>query len=86
VNQGDQVDVGDISAGELHLQKDTFYRYSGSLTTSPYTEGVEWVVIEKAREASAGQIEKFFEKIHNEENAREIQPLNNRKVTKYVPY
>ena len=68
------------------MSNETYYRYPGSLTTSPYTEGVEWVVVQKARQASAAQIKEFFAKVHNEENSREIQALNGRKVLKFVPY
>jgi len=35
----------------------TTYRYSGSLTTAPFTEGVSWVVFTELLEASTEQVE-----------------------------
>lgn len=54
-----------------------FYRFSGSLTTPPCTEGVRWIVLEQESSASAEQIEKFHSIMHHDNN-RPIQPLNGR--------
>ena len=56
-----------------------FFHYSGSLTTSPYTEGVEWFISESIQTASLSQIKK----IHNLEgyNARKLQNDNKRVVS-----
>ncbi len=65
----------------LLLPKDrSFYRYYGSLTTPACTEGVLWNVIESPLEASKEQIGKFKSLMGN--NARPVQPLNDRFVLK----
>ncbi|OCG70327.1 carbonic anhydrase [Gilliamella sp. Nev5-1] len=56
-----------------------FYRFSGSLTTPPCTEGVRWIILEQESSASATQIEKFHSIIHHDNN-RPIQPLNGRVI------
>jgi carbonic anhydrase len=54
------------------------YRYSGSLTTPPCTEGVLWLVIKEAGAVSREQVEQFVKLIG--EDARGPQPLNGRRV------
>ncbi|MGE7624065.1 carbonic anhydrase [Viridibacillus sp. NPDC096237] len=56
------------------------YRYSGSLTTPPCSEGIIWSVMEQPIEMSEAQIDAFSSIISN--NNRPVQPLNNRKVFK----
>jgi carbonic anhydrase len=56
----------------------TTYRYDGSLTTPPCSEGVKWFVMTTPIELSAGQIEKFRTILHG--NNRPVQPLNGRAV------
>ncbi|MGH7630752.1 MAG: carbonic anhydrase [Gemmatimonadales bacterium] len=55
------------------------FRYHGSLTTPPFTEGVSWVVLAQPIEMSAAQIEAFRE-LFEEGNSREVQPLNGRTI------
>ncbi|MDH5528218.1 MAG: carbonic anhydrase family protein [Nitrospirota bacterium] len=57
---------------------DAYWHYSGSLTTPPCSEGVKWFVMDKSTTASPDQIDKFLGLIH--ENARPVQPLNDRAV------
>ena len=57
----------------------TAYRYRGSLTTPPCTEGVQWIVLRDPRTISASQLA-TFRKIY-QGNARPVQPLNGRVVT-----
>jgi carbonic anhydrase len=54
-------------------------RYSGSLTTPPFTEPVLFVVLAEALSASRRQIRAFQDLFH-EGNSRETQPLNGREV------
>lgn len=59
----------------------TTFRYSGSLTTSPYTEPVQWIITSEHLEMSQDQIDAFaavFDGPHG--NYRELQPLNGRTV------
>ncbi|MBL5920632.1 carbonic anhydrase family protein [Lelliottia amnigena] len=56
-----------------------FYRFSGSLTTPPCSEGVRWIVLQQPVSASTEQINQFRSAIHHANN-RPIQPLNGRIV------
>ena len=55
---------------------DRYYRYQGSLTTPPCSEIVTWLVLKQPVEISKLQIDRFLKIIGN--NARPVQPLNNR--------
>lgn len=58
---------------------DKYYRYSGSLTTPPCTEGVTWTVFSKPINISANQLKNFhFNTLKM--NFRETQEINNRQV------
>lgn len=59
----------------------TFYRYTGSLTTPPCTEGVEWIVFNTPMELSKEQIEAYRSKFTP--NSRPLQKQGGRKVTNY---
>ncbi|MFJ5366745.1 carbonic anhydrase [Pectobacterium punjabense] len=54
-----------------------YYRFSGSLTTPPCSEGIRWLVLENPVTASAEQINQFSSVMHHANN-RPIQPLNGR--------
>jgi carbonic anhydrase len=58
--------------------KHTTYRYTGSLTTPPCTEGVNWFLMTEPVELSADQIAAFTAAY--EGNNRPVQPLNDRTV------
>ncbi len=64
---------------ELLPQNRDYYRFSGSLTTPPCSEGVRWLVLKKYATISAAQVEEFLHAVHHENN-RPIQPINARKV------
>lgn len=55
-----------------------FFTYSGSLTTPPCTEGVNWYVYQKPITMSPEQLEKL--KSFYERNDRDIQSLNGREL------
>jgi carbonic anhydrase len=55
------------------------FRYSGSLTTPPFTEPVLFVVLADPTSVSRRQIGAFRE-LFEEGNSREVQPLNGRQV------
>jgi carbonic anhydrase len=65
---------GEIPKNEMK----SYYTYKGSLTTPPYPETVQWVVLKYPIEASEEQII-AIEKMEGN-NARHVQALNNRKV------
>lgn len=56
-----------------------YYRFSGSLTTPPCTEGVRWLVMKQPMTASKQQIEAFTHVMHHPNN-RPVQALNARAV------
>jgi carbonic anhydrase len=56
----------------------SYYRYNGSLTTPPCTEGVRWFVLKTPVEASKLQILQFKEVM--KQNNRPVQPLNARLI------
>jgi carbonic anhydrase len=54
------------------------YRYDGSLTTPPCSEGVRWIVMTTPIQLSAAQIKAFTAIVHD--NNRPTQPLNGRPI------
>jgi carbonic anhydrase len=65
-----------VNASELLPAEQSYYRYSGSLTTPPCTEGVAWFVMATPVELSTAQIAAF--QALYDHNYRPIQPLNER--------
>jgi carbonic anhydrase len=65
-----------VNAGDLLPADESYYRYNGSLTTPPCTEGVKWFVMAVPVEWSADQIASFRNLYDN--NYRPVQPLNER--------
>ncbi len=64
----------------LLLPRDkSYYRFNGSLTTPPCSEGVRWFVFKKYMKVSETQVEEFLSIMHHENN-RPVQPINARKV------
>lgn len=66
----------EINAEKLLPQDRNFYQYTGSLTTPPCSEGVQWMVMREAIALSSGQIDRFHQVFAR--NSRPIQPLNQR--------
>ncbi len=58
-----------------------YYRFEGSLTTPPCTEGVHWLVLKHPVEISTAQVAEFAHVMHHPNN-RPIQAKNGRKVLK----
>lgn len=56
-----------------------YYRFNGSLTTPPCSEGVRWLVIKEIQQASKAQI-KAFADLMAEPNNRPIQPIGARVI------
>lgn len=71
----------DISASELLPGSRDYYRFNGSLTTPPCSEGVRWLVMKDAVAASSEQIEEFAHVMHHPNN-RPLQAGNARPVLK----
>jgi carbonic anhydrase len=65
-----------VNAAEMLPTSQRYYRYEGSLTTPPCTEGINWFVLTRPVQVSEAQI-KAFEQIYDN-NYRPVQPLNER--------
>jgi carbonic anhydrase len=74
-----RLDTADINPLGLLPDDRAYYRYNGSLTTPPCTEGVRWYVMQATPEVSSSQIDTFKRAVGGP-NARPIQPLNARVV------
>lgn len=74
VNVTTQMDLNALLPAEK-----MYWRFSGSLTTPPCSEGVTWIVLKHPLTLSAAQLEKFSHTMHHDNN-RPTQSLNGRVV------
>ncbi|MFQ5578860.1 MAG: carbonic anhydrase family protein [Anaerolineae bacterium] len=74
-----------VNAADLLPAEQTYYRYNGSFTTPPCTEGVKWFLMSNPVELSDAQVS-AFEQIFDH-NYRPVQPFNARSflLTSEVP-
>uniref|UniRef100_A0A0A0LGE2 Alpha-carbonic anhydrase domain-containing protein n=1 Tax=Cucumis sativus TaxID=3659 RepID=A0A0A0LGE2_CUCSA len=63
-----------------------YFRYIGSLTTPPCTEGVVWTVMEKVQTVSPDQVKLLKHAVVEEKNARRLQKVNGRVVFYFDPF
>ena len=79
---GEEKDISksNLKAKDLLPGNLDYYRFNGSLTTPPCSEGVRWFVLKTPVEISKSQIDKF-EKIMGKNN-RPTQPINARIILK----
>jgi carbonic anhydrase len=62
-------------------KKREYYRYNGSLTTPPCSEGVRWIVMKQPMTVSKEQVRRFKELVPYDNN-RPVQPINARVILK----
>jgi carbonic anhydrase len=80
VKAGDETDLNvALDLAQVLPREHGAFRYPGSLTTPPCSEGVEWVVLERPITLSREQIAAFTAIIGDDH--RPVQPLNGRTVT-----
>jgi carbonic anhydrase len=77
--RGEHATVADLDLAALLPEGRWSARYTGSLTTPPYTEGVRWLVLAPPIELSPEEIAAFGA-LFPEGNARGVQALNGRTV------
>jgi carbonic anhydrase len=70
-----------MSVAQLLPAERDYYRFDGSLTTPPCSEGVRWLVLKKVATASKAQID-LFAKTVGHPNNRPLNPVNARTVLK----
>ncbi|KAJ9181519.1 hypothetical protein P3X46_009642 [Hevea brasiliensis] len=77
--------MGVVDPSEIKLDVKQYYRYLGSLTVPPCTEGVIWTISKKIRTVSEGQVKALRDAVHDyaARNARPVQPLNKREIKLY---
>lgn len=68
-----------LVASELMPTNQEYFRYSGSLTTPPCTEGVRWVIMKNPLSIAKEQVEKINKALKTANN-RPLQPLNARTI------
>ncbi|CAO2188559.1 unnamed protein product, partial [Urochloa humidicola] len=75
--------VGVVDPRGARGRASVYYRYMGSLTTPPCTEGVIWTVVKRVRTVSKYQLELLREAVHDdmEKNARPLQEVNDRDIS-----
>ncbi|BAT85218.1 Alpha carbonic anhydrase [Vigna angularis] len=80
-------DLGVINPGIIKFGSRKYYRYVGSLTTPPCTEGVVWTIVKKVRTVSREQLRALKGALHHgyDDNARPTQNVNGREVWLYRP-
>ena len=67
-----------VNANRLLPSNLSYFRYAGSVTAPPCTEGVDWIVIKQPLQVSTDQLARYRQ--HFQDNARAVQPLHQRLV------
>lgn len=68
-----------LNAARLLPASRDYYRFNGSLTTPPCSEGVRWLLMKQPATVSQTQVDQFA-KAMGQANNRPVQPLNARPV------
>ena len=70
-----------VNAQALLPKQRDYYRFNGSLTTPPCSEGVRWLVMKHAVSVSQTQVD-AFKQVMKHANNRPVQAINAREVLK----
>jgi carbonic anhydrase len=77
---GDAIELKQHDIAAAFLPSDlSYYRFNGSLTTPPCSEGVRWIVLKEVQQASKAQIQAFAALMQHPNN-RPVQAQNARLV------
>lgn len=69
---------GHLNVAKLFPAETHFYAYEGSLTTAPYDEGIQWLILSEHPTVSAEQVVRLL--VLEGGNARPVQPLEGREI------
>ncbi|CAL5001554.1 unnamed protein product [Urochloa decumbens] len=85
--RGREEPVGVVDPDGATATGSVYYRYMGSLTTPPCTEGVVWTVFQNPRRVAGYQLELLKEAVVDgyEKNARPLQDVNDRDISIFRP-
>ncbi|KAI6673775.1 hypothetical protein NL676_001681 [Syzygium grande] len=83
----EDIDLGVINPGIIKFGSRKYFRYIGSLTVPPCTEGVVWTIVNKLRTVSREQVRALREAVHDgyEANSRPTQRSEGRAIRLYTP-
>uniref|UniRef100_J3MT24 Alpha-carbonic anhydrase domain-containing protein n=1 Tax=Oryza brachyantha TaxID=4533 RepID=J3MT24_ORYBR len=83
----EEVVTGGVDPNVAKGRDTVYYRYMGSFTTPPCTEGAIWTVVRKVHTVSLSQLALLKEPVlaGYENNARPLQDVNNREIDLFVP-
>ncbi|KAK7284996.1 hypothetical protein RJT34_19751 [Clitoria ternatea] len=87
IEEDGEKSLGVIDPSEIKMGGNLYYRYIGSLTAPPCTEGVIWTINKKVSSVSRGQVKLLKHAVlkrYAKRNARPLQPLNQREVQLFV--
>ncbi|CAI8614685.1 unnamed protein product [Vicia faba] len=85
-DEDEEASIGVIDPSKIFKDSNVYYRYMGSLTAPPCTEGIIWTIKTKIRTVSRGQVkllENSVLKYYAKKNARPVQNLNQREIGVY---
>ncbi|CBI33384.3 hypothetical protein VitviT2T_013042 [Vitis vinifera] len=84
---GEEKELGIVNPGDIKFGSRKYYRYIGSLTVPPCTEGVIWTISKKVRTATREQVRALRKAVQDgyEANARPSQEVDGRTVLLYKP-
>jgi carbonic anhydrase len=73
-------DIGQVNMKNLLPKSFKYYRFSGSLTVPPCTEGIIWLVADQHPTVSKEQIDQFNQVMGHATN-RPVQPISGRVIS-----
>ncbi|KAM0939723.1 putative carbonic anhydrase [Dioscorea sansibarensis] len=84
-DQETHIPIGVLNTKSLRRQYTKFWSYSGSLTTPPCIENVNWIIIGKIREISEDQVAALQAPLGADykNNSRPVQAMNERSVFRF---
>ncbi|KAI4378711.1 hypothetical protein MLD38_016151 [Melastoma candidum] len=85
IDKEEERKMGIVDPKHVEMKGEKYFRYMGSLTTPPCTQGVTWFINKETSFASWRQINLLRDAVHDyaEKNARPVQKLNGRDVHLY---